>query len=124
MAPTAHDSEVAEKAVAGAVVDLTRPPAGARFVRNMRGFEVSVSTRSVLAVFLVPFMCVWSGGSLGGIYGSQVMQGQFDLMRSLFGLPFLIGSVVLGSLTLMAVAGRVHVQVKGNDGSVFIGVGP
>src|SRR5688500_1360755 len=48
-------------------VDLNRPPAGAWFHRAHRGFEVGATTRSAAALFLVPFMMVWSGFSLGGI---------------------------------------------------------
>src|SRR5512137_2776592 len=46
------------------------PPRGAWFEKNFDGWEVGATTRSPIAFFLVPFMCVWSGGSLGGIYGS------------------------------------------------------
>ena len=51
--------------------------------------SLGATTRSPIAFFLVPFMCVWSGGSLGGVYGSQVLNGEFDLGISLFGIPFI-----------------------------------
>jgi hypothetical protein len=116
-------AEILERATRGGV-DLNRPPAGARFERSMRGFEVTATTRSIFALFIVPFMCVWSSGALGGIYGRQLREGRFDLGQSLFGLPFLLGTLVFGGVALMTIAGKVQVQVEGDEGSVFTGVGP
>jgi len=101
------------------------PPGGAWF-REMppRGFEVGVSTRSPGAFFLVPFMCVWSGFSLGGIYGRQFAKGHFDLKMSLFGIPFVLGTLLFGSIAVMSVCGKVVVTVDGDDGAIFTGVGP
>lgn len=105
--------------------DSMSPPKGAWFREiHPRGFEVGVSTRSAIALFLVPFMCVWSGFSLGGIYGTQFAKGQFDLGQSLFGIPFILGTVLFGSIALMSVCGKVLVKVEGDDGVVFTGVGP
>lgn len=68
-------------------VDLRRPPPGVWFERTPLGFRLGATTRSGLAFFLVPFMLVWSGG-------------QFGLLQSLFGLPFLAGSVLFWSVAL------------------------
>ena len=108
---------------AGRFDDL-RPPSGAWHVSGMNGFEVGISTRSFAAFFLVPFMCVWSGFSLGGIYGTQVFSGVFNLGMSLFGIPFVLGTLLFGSFALMTVCGKVVVKVQGGSGSVFTGVGP
>jgi hypothetical protein len=106
-------------------VDLTAPPGGAWFRQiPPRGFEVGVSTRSAIAFFLVPFMCVWSGFSLGGIYGTQFVKGHFNLKMSLFGIPFILGTLLFGSIAVMAVCGKVVVQVDGDAGVIFTGVGP
>jgi len=107
-----------------AAADLEHPPKGAWFRRDMTGFEVGATTRSASAIFLVPFMCVWSGFSLGGIYGTQIVKGQFDPMMSLFGIPFLLGTLLFGSIAVMAVCGKVVVRVIGSDGIIFTGVGP
>jgi hypothetical protein len=98
------------------------PPRGAWFEKNFDGWEVGATTRSPIAFFLVPFMCVWSGGSLGGIYGSQMASGQFNLVMSLFGIPFILGTLLFGSIALMAVCGKVVVRVRGEQGEVFVGV--
>ena len=61
---------------------------------------------------------------MGGIYGSQLYKGHFNLGLSLFGIPFILGTVVLGSVALMAVCGKVVVRVDGDEGSIFTGFGP
>jgi hypothetical protein len=90
-----------------------------------RGYSwaVSGSHRSWMALFLVPFTLVWAGGSLSGIYGSQVLNSEFDAGLSLFGLPFLIGSVVLISVSLMNLFGRTLVSVENGKALIFMGIG-
>ena len=95
------------------------PPAGLQLTETMTGFQVVLSSRSWIALFLWPFMLVWSGGSLGGIYGSQIKSGQFSWVMSLFGLPFLAGSVILFLVAFMATFGRVIVE-SGQDGVLRI----
>ena len=116
-------SELVEDESSG-LVNLEQPPKGAWFKRDNLGFEVGSTTRSAAAFFLVPFMCVWSGFSLGGIYGSQIVKGEFNLGMSLFGIPFLLGTLLFGSIAVMSVCGKVCVKVQGNNGVVFTGVGP
>ena len=105
-------------------IDVNLPPSGVRYQVFPGGVRIEATTRSPIAFFLVPFMCVWSGGSLGGIYGSQILEGRFDLFRTLFGIPFLIGTLIFGSLALMCVFGKVKVLIEGDDGLVFTGIGP
>lgn len=105
-------------------VNLNQPPGGAWLRRDMNSFEVGATTRSASAIFLVPFMCVWSGFSLGGIYGTQIINGKFNLMMSLFGIPFVLGTLLFGSLAAMSVCGKITVQVSGKQGTIFTGIGP
>lgn len=97
------------------------PPKGVSVLETMDGFRLVVSTRSCIALFLVPFTLLWAGGSLGGIYGTQIAKGRFELALSLFGIPFLLGSVFLVGLTAMAVAGRCVVELAGERFSVRVG---
>jgi hypothetical protein len=110
--------------VASGPSDVNDPPRGAWYQDEFNGFTLSSTTRNPIALFLVPFMCVWSGASLGGIYGSQILKGQIEWGLSLFGIPFLLGTLLIGSITLMTVCGRVVVRVLDSEGSVFTGVGP
>jgi len=105
-------------------IDGMSAPAGAWLSPSAFSFEVGATTRSAAAFFLVPFMCVWSGFSLGGIYGRQFATGQWSLFPSLFGIPFLLGTVYLGSTAIMAVCGKVVVRSDGDQATIFTGVGP
>ena len=105
-------------------VDLNSPPSGAWYEPTADGFTAGAYTRSWTALFIVPFTCVWAGGSMFGIYGTQLIKGHFALGPSLFGIPFLIGSIFLVSWCLMSVAGKVTVSVHGDRLAIFTGVGP
>jgi hypothetical protein len=104
--------------------DLSHPPQGASFQAGPNGFVASAHTRSSQAWFLVPFMLVWSGFSLDGIYVSQFQKGRFDLGQSLLGIPFILGTILLGTQAIMYACGRVSVARNADEGSVFQGVGP
>ena len=96
-------------------------PKGVTLAETMDGFRLTLSTRSCAGFFLVPFTLVWAGGSLGGLYGTQIAKGQFNLMMSLFGLPFLAGSIFLIALTVMTVAGRCIIELAGGKFSIRLG---
>jgi hypothetical protein len=103
--------------------ELDTPPKGCWFQSGFDDWQVGASTRSYAAWFLVPFMCVWNGFSLGGIYGTQIVKGQFDLFQSLFGIPFLLGTLIFGSIAVMMVCGKVVLSVVGDQADLFTGVG-
>lgn len=108
----------------GLVFDPFNPPHGASFQQAPCGFSASATTRSALAWFLVPFMCVWSGFSLGGIYGHQIVSGHFDLGSSLFGIPFVLGTLLFGTHAAMSACGHVSITRNGDSGRIFEGIGP
>lgn len=109
----------AAKPLAQRPASLEAPPKGLRFTEDLTGFRVVLSTASWVALIVWPFMLVWAGGSLGGIYGTQIKSGEFNWMLSLFGLPFLAGSVFLFGIAFMATFGRVIVE-SGPDGLLRI----
>jgi len=98
------------------------PPKGYWFREDMDGWTAGATTRSPVGYFLVPFMCVSSGFSLGGIYGEQIIHGKFNLFLSLFGIPFVLGSILFWSLTAVTIAGKVILTAKGEELTVFTGV--
>lgn len=103
--------------------DMDNSPKGTWLRRESNQIIIGATTKSPVAFFLVPFMIVWSGGSLGGIYGMQIIKGEFDLFTSLFGIPFLIGSIIFWSLALMAIWGKVELTLDNKGGKVFTGIG-
>jgi hypothetical protein len=103
--------------------DLSNPPMGTWIRNEMNQIVIGATTRSPIAFFLVPFMVVWSGGSIGGIYGTQLVNGEFDPFISLFGIPFLIGSIIFWSLALMTIWGKVELTLDKKGGKAFTGLG-
>lgn len=99
-------------------------PPGAWSIDDGVELRIGAATRSPMALVFVPFLLVWSGGSLGVIYGSQILSGTFNPAMSAFGLPFLVGSLIFGSLTAMFVCGKVEIRLRGEEGRVFTGIGP
>ena len=104
--------------------DAHSPVSGTSVDDRGYNWTVSGSHRSWMALFFVPFTLVWAGGSLSGIYGSQLVSGEFDLGQSLFGLPFLFVSIVLITVCLMSLFGRTLVSVGNGKALIFMGVGP
>ena len=103
--------------------DINDPPNGAWMRHEMNQLVLGASTRSPAAFFLVPFMLIWSGGSLGGIYGSQFISGEFDLFMSLFGIPFLLGSILFWGITALTIWGKIELTFNRYGGEIFTGVG-
>lgn len=118
-----HVFRISESVESGILSNLSRPPKGCRYEKSIDGIVISASTRSPAAFFLVPFMCVWSGFSLGGIYGTQIASGKFNLVMSLFGIPFILGSALFWSLALMAIWGRCEVRISRDEVVFFTGIG-
>jgi len=74
-------------------------------------------------LFLGVFLTFWGGFSVGGIYVTPFLKGQLELQNCLFGLPFLLGSIVLFSLVMFSFFGRMVLQKQGQTLKYFVGVG-
>lgn len=97
------------------------PPKGAWYRKDINTITIGASTRSNGAFFSIPFTLVWAGGSMFGIYGSQITSGEFDLGTSLLGIPFLIGSVVMIYLCIMQTIGKIEITIDKFNTKTFIG---
>jgi hypothetical protein len=106
-------------------VDLQNPPKGVRVETDFEGATKIIYKRvSPVAIFLILFTALWGGGSMTGIYGTQIKHHHFNLAQSLFGVPFLLGTIVLCLVTAFALLGRWEIKIRRGEGSVFVGVGP
>jgi hypothetical protein len=106
------------------LANLDNPPRWIRVDEELLGGTTIVyRKRSPVLFFLIPFTLVWSGGSIGGIYVTQLVRGKFDLSQSLFGLPFLAGTVVLLAVIAFLLLGRWAITLRDGEGTVFVGVG-
>lgn len=103
--------------------EINNPPKGAWIKNEIDHLVIGASTRSPIAFFFVPFGLIWSGGSLGGIYGSQILKQKFEPLFFLFGIPFLLGSIFLWSQILMTIWGKVELTLDSKGGKILTGVG-
>ncbi len=103
--------------------EMARPPKRVTLHRGFDGeLEIVCRFNKGLAWFMIPFTAIWSGASMWGIYGTQFMKGEFDLMQSLFGIPFLLGTIVLVSIILLTLFGKTIVTLSRGRIQVFNGV--
>lgn len=103
--------------------DMNDNPKGTWIKQDVDTLIIGATTRSPYAFFIVPFMVVWSGFSIGGIYGGQIAKGEFNPVMSLFGIPFIIGSVIFWGVALMAIWGKVELILSKEGGAIFTGIG-
>ena len=103
--------------------ELARPP---KRVSLQRGFgdalTVTCRPRRGTLLFLIPFTAFWSGFSMAGIYGTQIASGTFDPKLSLFGLPFLAGTIVLVTVILYCLFGKTTVTLSKGRVQTFTGL--
>ncbi len=104
-------------------VNPASPPPGAWYRDDGVETVIGATTRSGIAVFLVPFVVVWTCALVGGVFGSQIASGKFDAMTSLVGVFLAIAGTIIGSFAVMTVCGRVEVRIRQGTGEVFVGVG-
>lgn len=102
---------------------LLDPPSGCSIENSYDGAVIHISRRCLaMLIFLIPFTAIWGGVSLGGIYGSQIRKGVFQWGPSLFGLPFLIGTIVLTGVCVYCIFGRVRIKIDGYQLHYFNGI--
>ena len=93
--------------------ELARPPKRVSLQREFGdALTITCRPKRTSLWFLVPFTALWSGGSMAGIYGTQIASGNFDLKLCLFGLPFLAGTVVLATIILYLLFGKTTVTIE------------
>ena len=103
---------------------LNAPPKTIKMETGFNGETTIVYHKlSPLLFFFIPFTALWSGGSMIGIYGTQIWNDKFDLGQSLFGIPFLIGTIGLLSVIAYMVFGKWIITLDRGQGTIFVGVG-
>lgn len=103
---------------------LGNPPKHIKFAKDLyTGTTITYQKFSAILLFLIPFTAFWSGLSMWGIYGTQIRKGVFDIDKSLFGLPFLIGTIILLAVIATMILGKWKINLLKSKGTVFFGIG-
>ena len=103
--------------------DIKLAPVGAWVREEKKQLVIGAAMRSPFTFFMVLFMIVWTCGALGGIYGYQILTSKFDLIMTLFGIPFIIATVYFWILTIMSIWGKVELTIDKRGGTIFRGIG-
>ena len=103
---------------------LARPPRNVRIEQHYPGRKMIIYKRIHPSVFfLIPFTALWSGFSMWGLYIQPLMQNPIRWEKMLFGIPFLIGTLILLSIILMSLLGKWVITLENGAGKVFVGAG-
>ncbi len=88
-------------------VDLNDPPQGAWYQDASDGFVVGATTRNSIGFLVVPAMCLLSVFSLSICRGHSV---HGNVEPPLMGIIFGLEALVLGSVAVMCICGKVEVR--------------
>lgn len=104
---------------------LTSPPRHVRLDTLHPGRKTIVYKRiQPVVFFLIPFTAFWSGFSMWGLYIQPLTEDPIDWSRMVFGIPFLLGTIVLLFSILMCLFGKWVITLEQGMGTVFVGIGP
>ncbi len=108
---------------------MISPPKGAWFEQLSDGFRVGATTRSPAALFVVPFITLWSLGWFSGIVAMialQIHSGRFAphifLLAALFCAPLVAIGLLGWRFFFLGIAGKCVVTVKNDEAELFVGV--
>jgi hypothetical protein len=103
---------------------LREPPDGATYVESPNGFKVVVSTRAYRWLVLLPAACFWSGLLLIFSWAGLHAEAGWRAVVFAFLTPFYLSGAALWVFALMPVFGKIAIEVDGESGSIFKGIGP
>ena len=119
----AHKFSVINESVDIADFNVNAKPKDVKIVSTDRSLIVEHHRINKIVLFLIPFMCLWSGMSMALIYVVPIMKGKLDLFGALFGMPFLFGTIAMLIIIIFCLFGKTKLSLTENTGEVFIGVG-
>ena len=91
-------------------------PSGAWYQDNHQQIVLGATTRSYVALFLIPFLLFWSSGVFSIEHFSDV--ASFDF----FMVPFLMIGSMFWWFALMSVIGKVELTIDRDGGRIFTGI--
>ena len=101
--------------------DLNNPPNGIEIIKGGHSIQFLISTKSWLWLFLVPFMCAWSGFSMFSIGSLIIQDPKGNWFLFFFGLPFFLGSIVLLMVNIMLMFGQMSIDLERFEGVIKTG---
>ncbi len=103
--------------------NLRHPPDGTKFEQSAGGFRIVVSTRSYWWLFFLPIACIWSALLLFFSYAFFHAHPGIRWMFYVLLTPFFLVGAWLWGCALMPLFGKVAIEVEGDAGNIFKGIG-
>lgn len=91
-------------------------PSGVWHHNDLQYTTLGATTRSYIALFLIPFLLFW----LNGVLSVDMLTGEEEF--PLFVLPFIVIGTLFGWLALMTVLGKVEIKANQQGGQIFVGI--
>jgi hypothetical protein len=102
--------------------DLNALPEGVFYNKNQDSITFGYKKFSKLVFLLIPFTILWGGVSITRIFLPQFSEKDFELTKTLFGIPFLIGTLFLIATIARMLFGKVQFKVEANGGIYSKGI--
>lgn len=103
--------------------DIENPSKGVWFQQEKDKEIIGATTRSHMGYFLLFFTLIWAKMTVWEIYGTQIIKGDFQIELTLFGIPFIIGILILIWFSALFLGGKVEITIENNKTTIFTGVG-
>ena len=120
---TSRFSDLADSEIA--LTSLGSQPRCVRVEEDRREGGLTIVYRKFPPVlfFLIPFTALWSGFSMWALYIRPLMRGKIDPSLALFGIPFLLGTIILLLVIGYLLFGKWRIVLRDGTGTAFTGVG-
>lgn len=121
-----HEAPVRQTMVVPDSFDLRQAPSGVSFENEGLGWRITATIRSGIGYFLFLFAIIFGIAAVLIVLVPQINAGKFDLMESLFGIPFVGASLLMGTISLFLLFGETKVEADQRDpdvGRIFVGLG-
>lgn len=92
--------------------DPSNWPKGLTYSQSGTDERLVYKQLSSVLFFLIPFCAFWSGGSMYVIYIRPLMEGRLDVGNMLFGIPFLLGTIVIVGVILLLLFGQFDLHIN------------
>jgi len=102
---------------------LRKPPAGILVEQNAEQTIVSVPTRAIYSIFLIPFVVAWSSMPCFAFFQIITGRTQGAGFMLVFLTPFVIAAIAIWTYALFSLLGKVEIVFnKTGQSSIFIGI--
>ncbi|UDQ96643.1 hypothetical protein AAEX28_06170 [Lentisphaerota bacterium WC36G] len=99
------------------------PPNGCMIREDFDGKTLIIKKKSLLGILILTiFTLIWSGLSIGSIYVMPILNGKFNVEQGLFGIPFVLGTIILVNVIMCMLFGAKKIKIANGELYYFNGL--